>query len=180
VLVQRRAAVQGRLRDSALGFVETASVRLSSGIEVRYFVTERIEEITELVRQVENFMLTPAFVAVSGDPGDEATADGDGIVHTANRLMDYHERFLDQSEKCRNASAPGNYADLMAYLTKFADILLQGYRAFIDEFVERVNEMPELLRYARGTAEVDPVLLHMDGDEELLDRLFTRLRAIRA
>src|SRR5215212_9728646 len=87
VLLQRRAAVQGRLRDSALGFVETASVRLSSGIEVRYFVTERIEEITELVRQVEHFMLTPAFVAVFGDPADEATADGDGIVHTANRLM---------------------------------------------------------------------------------------------
>ncbi|RDH76903.1 hypothetical protein DVS77_18900 [Mycolicibacterium moriokaense] len=179
VLVQRRAAVADRLRDSALGFVGAQTTRLTSGPEVRYFVSQRIEEVAALVGQVESFMLTPAFVEVFGDPGDEATADGDGIVHTANRLMDYHERFLTISEQCRDVSAPSEYSDLMGDLTKFADIPLQGYRTFIDDFVERVGEMPELLRYASGPVEVDPVLLHMDGDEQLLDRMFKRLRAIR-
>ncbi|MDT5097439.1 MAG: hypothetical protein QOC76_1176 [Mycobacterium sp.] len=179
VLVQRRAAVQGRLRDSALGFVGAPATRLSSGPEVRYFVTEQIEEIAALVGQVESFMLTAAFVDVFGDPGDEATADGDGIAHAANRLMDYHDRFLDLSERCRSVSVPNQYSDLMRDVTTFADIPLQGYRTFIDDFVARVGEMPELLRYANGTVEVDPVLLHMDSDGQLLDRIFKRLRAIR-
>jgi hypothetical protein len=49
-----------------------------------------------------------------------------------------------------------------------------------DDFVERINETPELLRYARGTVEVDPVLLHMESDDQLLNRLFKRLQSIRA
>ena len=122
-------------------------------------MTERIEEIVALVGQVESFMLTPAFVDVFGEPGDEATADGDGIVHTANRLRDYHERFLELSERCRNVSAPSQYSELVRDVTKFADIPLQGYRTFIDDFVTRVNEMPEMLRYARGRVKVDAVLL---------------------
>jgi hypothetical protein len=36
-------------------------------------------------------MLTPAFVGVFGEPGDEGSADADAILHAANRLMDYHE-----------------------------------------------------------------------------------------
>lgn len=179
VLVQRRATVQGRLRDSALGFVGAPSARLSSGLEVRYFVTARLEELGTLVGQVESFMLTPAFVDVFGEPDNEATADDDGIVHTANRLMDYHERFLELSERCRNVSVPHEYSDLLSDLTKYAEIPLQAYRTFIDDFVERVGEMPELLRYASGAVEVDPVLLHMESDTELLDRIFKRLKTIR-
>ncbi len=177
VLVQRRAEVRWRLRDSALGFSEGPITRLGSGPEVRYFVTERMEEVAALVGQVESFMLTPAFVDVFGESDDEATADG--IVHTANRLMDYHERFLELSERCRGVSAPSEYSDLMRDLSAFANIPLDGYRTFIDDFVERVGEMPELLRYASGTVEVDPVLLHMDDDGQLIERMARRLRAIR-
>lgn len=119
-------------------------------------------------------------VGVFGDPGDEATADGDGIMLTANRLMGYHERFLELSARCRNVSAPSQFSDLVRDLTKFADIPLQGYRTFIDDFVERVNEMPDLVRYARGTIAVDPDLLHMESDDQLPNRIFKRLRAIPA
>ena len=179
VLVQRRAEVQGRLRDSALGFVGAATTRLGTGLDIRYFVTTRLEELATLVSQVESFMLTPAFVDVFGEPDDEATADGDGIVHTANRLMDYHERFLELSERCRNVWVPHEYSDLLRDLTMYTEIPLQAYRTFIDDFVERVGEMPELLRYASGTVEVDPVLLDMESDSQLLDRIFKRLKAIR-
>jgi hypothetical protein len=71
VLVQRRAALQARLHDSALGFTTPTGVRLHSGAEVKYFVTERMDELSQLVEQVENFMLAPAFVGMFGDPDDE-------------------------------------------------------------------------------------------------------------
>ena len=60
-----------------------------------------------------------------------------------------------------------------------ADVPLEGYRTFIDEFVVRVGEMAELLRYAKGTVEVDPVVLQMDVDNHLLTRITRRLRRCR-
>jgi hypothetical protein len=177
VLVQRRAPLQARLHDSALGFTTPTGVRLHTGAEVKYFVTERMDELSRLVERVENFMLAPAFVGIFGDPDDESTADADGIVHVANRLMDYLEQFLELSELCRAVSAPGQYADLMRDCARLADVPLEGYRTFIDEFVVRVGQMAELLRYAKGTVEVDPVVLHMDVDDQLLARITRRLKA---
>ena len=46
-------------------------------------------------------MLTPAFVGVFGDPDDETTADAEGILHIANRLMDY----LERSSSCWSCAA---------------------------------------------------------------------------
>ena len=57
---------------------------------------------------------------------------------------------------------------------------LAGYRTFINEFVERVDEMPELLHYACGTIELDPVLLHIEADDKLLERISKQLNQISA
>src|SRR5690242_3079117 len=101
VLVQRRAPLQARLRDSALGFTVSGGARLDTGAEVKFFMLGRMDELVQLVGQAESFMLAPAFTGMFGDPDDETTADADGIIHIANRLMDYLEQFLDLSEMCR-------------------------------------------------------------------------------
>ena len=135
-------------------------------------MADRMDELLTLVGQLESYMLTPAFVGVFGEPDDESSADADGIVHAANRLMDYHERFLGLEERCRGLAAPSDYAELLRDLAHLMDAPLAGYRTFIDEFVERVGEMPALLHYARGRpVEADPILLHMDADDELLARI---------
>jgi hypothetical protein len=180
VLVQRRESLQARLRDSALGFTTSTGRRLYSGAEVKNFVIDRMDELSQLVAQVESFMLAPAFVGMFGDPDDEGTADAAGILHIANRLMDYLERFLELSEVCRGASAPSQYADLMRDCARLADAPLEGYRTFIDEFVARVGEMAELLRYAKGAVEVEPVVLEMDVDDQLLRRITRGVKALRA
>ena len=145
VLVQRRAAVQSRLRDAQLGYGAASGERADSGFEVGRFVVDRMDELLVLVNQVESFMLTPAFVGVFGDPGNEGSADAEGIVHTANRLMDYHERFLALAERCRGLAASSQYEGILRDLAQLLDIPLSSYRKFIDDFVERVGEMPEML-----------------------------------
>jgi hypothetical protein len=181
VLVQRRAAVQSRLRDDQLGYGAPSGERAQSGFEAGRFVIDRMDEMLVLVKQVEDFMLTPAFVGVFGDPGNESSADADGIVHTANRLMDYHERFLGLVERCRGLAVPSEYAPLLGDLARLLDIPVAAYRTFIDGFVERVGEMPEMLSYAHGsTIELDPVVLHMDVDDKLLSRITQELRGIAA
>ena len=42
----------------------------------------------------------------------------------------------------------------------------------------RVGELPEVLRYARGTVAVDPVMLEMDDSDELLDKAFAGIRKL--
>jgi hypothetical protein len=63
---------------------------------------------------------------------------------------------------------------------RLADAPLEGYRTFIDEFVVRVGEMAELLRYAKGTVEVDPVVLGMDVDDQILARITRRVKTLPA
>lgn len=58
------------------------------------------------------------------------------------------------------------------------DVPLEGYRRFIDDFVERVAEMPPMLRWGPGTVELDPVVLHMQMDDQLMDRILRQLRAL--
>ncbi|KUI25613.1 hypothetical protein AU196_22690 [Mycobacterium sp. IS-1742] len=179
VLVQRRAPLQARLRDSALGFTSATGERLYTGTRVVHYFSGLLDELVVLVDQLESFMRAPAFTDVFGH--DEQTADADGVVHTANRLMDYHDRLLDISERCRSVSVSGEYADVLRDCARVADIPLQAYRTFVDEFVERVGEMPQLLRYANGgIVEADPVVLHMDIDEQLTSRIARRMNAILA
>ena len=179
--VQRRADVRSRLRDDQLGYGVPSGERADSGAEVGRFVLDRMDEMVVLVDQVEKFMLTPAFVGVFGDPGKESSADADGIVHTANRLMDYHERFLRLSERCRGLAAPSRYDGLLRDLAQLTDVPLAGDRTFIDDFVERVGEMPEMLHYAHGsTVELDPVVLHMEVDDKLLKRITKQISGIAA
>jgi hypothetical protein len=139
-----------------------------------------MDELLTLVNQVESFMLTPAFVGVFGGPGDEGSADADDILRAANRLMDYHERFLRLAERCRGLAAPSRYAGLLRDLAHLMDAPLAGYRTFINEFVERVDEMPAMLHYASGTVELDPVLLHMEAHDKLLERISKQLNQISA
>jgi hypothetical protein len=72
------------------------------------------------------------------------------------------------------------YAGLLRDLAHLMDAPLAGHRTFINEFVGRVGEMPEVLHYARGTVELDPLLLRMEADDKLLERISKQLNQIAA
>ena len=177
VLVQRRAAVRARIRDCQLGYAVPPGVQLRTGSEVAQFVTANMDDLVELVGQLEAFMLTPAFMEVFGQRGDESTADAEGIVQVANRLMDYHERFLQRAERCRDLDVPARYRGLARDCLQLLIIPLDGYEVFIDDLVEFVNDMPAMMRYARGAVEADPVFLHMNVDDDLMKRITKQVRA---
>jgi hypothetical protein len=46
--------------------------------------------------------------------------------------------------------------------------------------VHRISEMPEILRYAHGPVELDPVVLRMDSDDGLVERIYKQLSEIAA
>ena len=171
VLVQRRAAVAARLRDARLGFAESSGETASTGYVVAHFFADRMGELSEIVEQVDDFMLSPVFGEVFGDPHDGDSADADGIVHTANRLMDYHDRLLALSERCRGVTVPHRYSEVQRDTGLLMVIPLEGYTTFIDDFIGRVSEMHDVARYAPGDVQLDPVVLSVTDDDELISRV---------
>jgi hypothetical protein len=177
VLTQRRAAVWPRVRDVRLGYSTPTGSHASIGGEVAHFVIASMDELATLVSQTEALMLTPTFMEVFGQHGDESTAGAEGIVQVANRLMDYHERFLKLAERCRDFDAPSCYSGLMRDCRQFMNIPLDGYNTFIDDFAKFITQMPAMLRYGRGTVEADPISLRMRVDDQLMKRITKQVRA---
>ena len=91
--------------------------------------------------------------------------------------MDYHEQFLKLAERCRDFQVPSRYTGLMRDCSQLMNIPLEGYRTFIDDFVELIGEMPELMRHVRGMVEADTISLHMDVDNQLIKRITKQVRA---
>jgi hypothetical protein len=148
-------------------------------MEVAQFVIDSLHDVGQIAQQMTDFMRSPAFVAVFGDPTDEGTADAEGIMHAATRLMDFYERFLVLAERARGLAAPSDYADLLNNCARLADKGLQGYHKFIDKFVALVAEMPAILIAANGEhVELAPICLEIESDEELLETIVQQLRAI--
>ncbi|ORW66818.1 hypothetical protein [Mycolicibacter senuensis] len=178
VLVQRYAALQSRLRDQQLGYAPTRGALIRTRFQLGQYLYDLLDEMLALINQVEELMLSPGFTRMFGEPTDETTADADAILHAAHRLMDLHERLLGLAERCRGVNAPGEHADVVRDCARVLDVPLEGYRRFIDEFVGRVGELPDVLPYARGTIQMDPVMLEMEDSDELLDAAVTGLRSL--
>lgn len=179
LLVQRRAALHPRLRDHELGYAQPTGERARDGMAVSQFVIDALQDVGQISEQLSDFMTSPAFVAVFGDPEDEATADADGIRHAGSRLMDFYERLLALAERARGLAAPSEYRDVLNNTARVVDTSLDGFHKFIDEFVARVAEMPALLLAANGENIVgEPMVLHIETDSELLDTIVEQLRQI--
>ena len=145
VLVQRRADLQPRLRDHLLAFGRPTGERVRDGMAVGQFVIDSMHDIDQLLQQLNDFMRSPAFVAVVCSPHDEETADTESVFQAAMRLMDLYERFLVIAERARGLAAPSDYSDLLNNCARLPDTSLEGFHNFIDRFVERVAEMPAIL-----------------------------------
>ena len=176
VCVQRRDAVAGRVRDARMGYATASGEVFSSDFDAGRFFTERLSEFTRLLDQIDGFMLSPAFQDVFGDR--EESADADGIVHAAHRLMDYHEQALALAERSRGAKVPLSCSDLQRDTGLLISKAVEGFYEFIETFTERLDEMADVARYATGDVQLDPVTLSIDNDDALMNRITRRLEQI--
>lgn len=178
VAVQRHDAVGSRVRDALMGFSRAGEEVLRTGFETGQFFTERLADLSELIGKIDNFMLSPGFQRVFGDPHDESTADATGIVHAANRLMDYHESLLALSERSRAIRVPFGCADLQRDFGLLTQLPIEGFNSFLDDLHDRVAQMGDVARYATGDVQLDNVELGVSCDEALLGRISHRLQQL--
>jgi hypothetical protein len=175
VLLQRRNAVQPRLRKCASGYQPGLGLPLE-GQQYSVLAWQAMNDIADLVKQMEQFMLSPAFTGAFGAPGDEQDADADSIVHNANRLMDYHEDFLREAERCLQTPVETDAIEFAQDTGAFAMCPLVGYDQFIITMCNRVAEGRELLPYAHGTVQLDPANLAIDLPDGLMEQIMQHIK----
>lgn len=178
VAVQRRAAVADRVRDARMGFARPTGEMVHTDFETGRFFTDRLADLSELIGQIDDFMFSLAFQQAFGDPHDENSADADGIVHAAGRLMDFHESLLTLAERSRGVRVPYGCADLQRDFGQLAALPIEGFSTFLDDFTERVAEMGDVARYATGDVQLDNVELGVSCDDALLERVSQKLQQL--
>lgn len=178
VLVQRRAAVMTRLRDARMGFTESTGPVFGTDFEAASFFAERLSELSDLVSHIDGLMSSTAFQGVFGSPHDGDSADADGIVHAAHRLMDLHDRLLSLSERSQSVRVPHDCRGLQRDFALLTAATLGGFTTFIEELSDRVSEMADVARYATGDVQLDPVQLRLADDDDVLHRISERLQQI--
>ena len=176
ILAQRRAVVAARIRDARMGFARPTGEITGTDVEAGLFFSDRLSDLSRLIGQIDGFMLSPAFQGVFGDR--EENADADGIVHAAERLMDYHDQMLALTERCRGVRVPWSCADLQRDMGLLTVIPVDGFETFIEDFTDRIAESADVARYATGDVQLDPVMFSVVDDDDLLGRVSTRLQQI--
>lgn len=178
VLFQRWAAVEERRVRVALGHRDRPSARLRTDRECALFVRMRIRDCDELVRDCDAFMRAPGFMDVFGDPSDESTVDGDGVLRVAHRLADYYERHIELAEESRDCVVPDRHLELLRNCTALLSAPLRDFGDFINDVLERFDEMRRRAVAGDHVIVLKPVLMRTTTEERLVWAILDRLSDI--
>lgn len=155
VLVQRRAAVAARLKEVSLGYATTDNTTYTLWA-VAPFVVEAIDAFILLSDQMHMLMNSLVFQrAVSSRYSDDDDPDDpEAIVLAGNRLMDYHDKFLELAERVRRWRPKIETAETQHLMWKMVLDRLDEFGQFISDFSELLVQGEEGLRYGSGRVNV--------------------------
>ena len=177
VVVQRRNAVKNRLRAVVSGYQPRAGLLPVSGKAYAAIAYQAMKTISDIVQQLEQFMLSPAFKGVFGEGTGDGGADSDAIVSVAKRLMDYHDALLAQAETCLQTPVGSDAFVFVQDMGAFTLCPLVGYQQFITTMCARIGEAQDLLPYTSGgdVIGLDDVHLAMTLPDGLTDRIVAHI-----
>ena len=182
VLVQRRNGVAPRLRAVVSGYQPHPGPAPLGGQAYSETAYQAMMSVVDIVAQLEQFMLSPAFKGAFGTLNDDdADADPAAIISVANRLMDYHDNLLLHAERCLQTPVDAEVRVLVQDMGTFTLCPLLGYQKFITTMCARIGEAQDLLPYtSRGeVVALDDATLTMTLPDGLTDQLIGHIKGFR-
>ncbi len=180
VLVQRRNALQARLRTCAMGYQPSPGGALPP-YAYTLLVGTLIDDMEGIGAQMSRLVESPAFRGAFGEPMGDDTADADAIMAVSNRLMDYHEQLLEKVEVCLATEIEGPDVPYAQDIAAYVLCRLVTIDRFITTWCERVAEAQELLPYLHGAdISLDPVGAILEVPDGLDQHLLAHLRRTTA
>ena len=180
VMVQRRNAVQDRLRAVASGYQPRPGGNPLSGQAYFTVASAAIQAVTDLLEQLDQFVHSPAFKGGFAEDQSDDYADAGAIVSAANRLMDYHEKFLTQAETCLQTPVQRDVITFVQDTGMFTLIPLIAYDRFITDFCARIGEAQDLLPYTgpETVIKLDNVTMVMDAPDGLMEQILKHMKRV--
>ncbi|MGE2734874.1 hypothetical protein [Mycolicibacterium vaccae] len=182
-LFQRWAGLEERKTAQVLGAdvraTDTLRTRtLRTSAEVAEFVAGQMRGADDIVARVNVFLASPEFAAVFGTPGDESTADAEGILAAADHLGHCYHRLLELAERIRSTEVPPEHAALLADCARFSNQHLQDFGWFVNDVLHRLEEMQNRVMLGQKPFPVE-LRLCATTDDQLIWSILDRLQTMR-
>lgn len=174
VAYQRMAAINARREATA----DEPRTFLTSDREVALFVRMHLRDCDELIRDCDRFMRAPEFMGVFGSADGEDTADAEGILRVAHRLMDFYACQLELAEECRDCLVPDEHDELLRDCLELLLGPVRDFGAFMKGVLARFDEMQRRAFAGDEIIVLRPVLLRTTTDEALMWSILDRLNEI--
>ena len=142
------------------------------------FARMRLRDCDDLVRECDGFIRAPGFMGVFGSRADDSTVDAAGVLRVAHRLADYYERHLELAEESRDCVVPDRHLELIRDCTALLAAPLSDFGDFINDVLERFDEMRRRVVAGDRDVVLKPVLLRTTTDERLVWSILDRLNAV--
>ena len=179
VLKQRRKALEPQVRDHRIGYAPAPNgQRISDKSELVDVLQDTADDVGQLSQQLHDLVRTPAFMGAFGPRFTEDHADADAIIHNANRVMDFYQKYLDIAARVRSVRAPSEYVGLLNDAARLVDSPLAGIDKMIDDYIDLVGKMPDLLVAAAGENREIGVALKLHADNDLWDSIIDRVEVL--
>jgi hypothetical protein len=175
LLVEDRDALDPKLHDHEMRFAKLSGERVEDDDAASY-LQRALEDVqgylATFTHLFEPEVMEKAFGA-PGEPGDPAR-----IRQLAQRWTSFYEGLLDWAAKLRGASKSGTFRPLFDIEARLTDKPIHAYRAFVDLFVQRLEDSKEAIA-AGGKVELQ-FELTLDIDDEVTKAMSAEMDRVLA
>jgi hypothetical protein len=139
-LLHERNKIEPKYRDHEIHYSRsTGEVVKPAG--VASYISSMINDCQLLIGKLSKLVNDEvALERALGKPGE--AGDPEVIAHLAMRWNSIYEEFLDWAASVRGSRVPSGYLNLIELMSRYMDGPISQYREFVDEFVEKIDELP--------------------------------------
>lgn len=174
ILLQRRDTIEDKWRDHDIRYARRRGyLNLKEAAATLSGAASEASAIASGIVRVLDPRAQEAAFGAPGEPGDP-----DRIEHLAGCLISLYEEFLDWAAKLRGVSIPEELRHVFELAAQLADKPIQNTLVFIDELVEKMDNVSERLD-RDGNIQVSMELV-VEVDEQLASRFSKELDRVMA
>lgn len=174
-LLYERNSVEAKYRDHEIHYASAVG-EIVRRADIASYISRRASDASRLAAKLTRLVNDKvAQERAFGAPGQ--ADDPDRLAHLAKRWNSVYEEFMDWAASLRGASAPSEYDSLLELLARYAEGPVEQYRAFVDDYVAKVDAVPAALAAGNEvTLEMALIVSIPDEVKTAYDTEFDRLR----
>ncbi len=175
-LLHARDAIEHKYRDHDVRYA-ASNGKFVGPAEIDAFISQARSEAERLGSTLALVMNPRVQERAFGAPGEPG--DAERILHLAERCNSIYEGFIDWAAQLRGAAVRRNYRNMVELLARIADTPITNYRKFVDDVVEKADELPAALAAAQPLQQ--PALsIVLDLPEDVLEAFLSEAQRLAA